>query len=163
VAWSYCTEWTGYRRKTAVDSMVRRSTGTPAQPYFLLVRAGQTFQENGKQMSCERNGSECEVMFLGTFARNLLYIPICCTIPNLPLLNMVCIPWVPTRRPFCRTLQNPQNRATHACLHPLEDIQIRQLFQLPHTLLVCFYHLLIVEQHPVIPNLDMRNVVPRMD
>jgi hypothetical protein len=47
-------------------------------------------------------------------------------------------------------------------LDPLEDIQVRQFLQFCHTFPIRLHHLLIVKQYPVVPNPNVRNVVPRM-
>lgn len=52
----------------------------------------------------------------------------------------------------------------HWPLHPLEDVQVRQLLQLAHALRVGLDDLLVVEQHPALGlGVDVRDVVAGVD
>ena len=49
------------------------------------------------------------------------------------------------------------------CLTLLENIQIRQLLQLMHTLLICLHHLLIVKHNPASVNTNMCDIMARVN
>lgn len=46
------------------------------------------------------------------------------------------------------------------CSRPYEEVQVRQLLQFLHALRVGFHNLLVIEKHPLVPLLHMRDVVP---
>ena len=46
--------------------------------------------------------------------------------------------------------------------NPFKDVQIGQLLQLSDTLRICLYDLLVIEQDPVVPKLNMGNIMSRM-
>jgi hypothetical protein len=50
-----------------------------------------------------------------------------------------------------------------AVLRSLKNIQIRQFLQFLHALIIRLDDLLVVEQNPVTPDLDVSNVVTRVD
>ena len=55
------------------------------------------------------------------------------------------------------------SRLNHRPLNSLKKVQVRQLLELLHTLIVSLDYLLIIEQQPLTVNPDVGNVMTRVD
>lgn len=62
-----------------------------------------------------------------------------------------------------RPVQRFSSSFVFTFLHPLENVQIGQFFELLHTLRIRFNDFFIVEQYPAVWGSDVSDVMPGMD